>query len=246
MVGETARIHSFESFGALDGTGIRFVVFFQGCTMRCRSCLNPDTIEPEGGREYSVEEVMSKIRRVKPYILCSKRGGVTASGGECTVQADFIVKLFNECHKEGLTTAVDSCGFTSKEALDKLVPVTDLFMFSIKSFDNQHHKHITSHDNELILENIQYVDRELNKGELWLRYLVFKENLKETEVKALIAFAHKLTKLTRIELLPYSKLGEYKGKELDSDYFFTDHPSPSMDEINELKKRLAEEGFTVV
>ncbi|MCX7950156.1 MAG: radical SAM protein, partial [Treponemataceae bacterium] len=151
----TARIHSFESFGTLDGPGIRFVVFFQGCPLRCQYCHNPDTWNGESGDEYTVEQVMEKIRRYIPYFQKSG-GGVTASGGEPLMQAGFLSELFHLCKEEGIHTALDTSGSCSihpaHPAFDALMEVTDLVLLDIKHMNPEVHKKITGSSNKNILD----------------------------------------------------------------------------------------------
>ena len=154
-------IHSIESFGTVDGPGLRFVVFFQGCPMRCRYCHNPDTWQPNTGTEMSVEEIMEKFRRNKSFY---STGGITVTGGEPLLQIDFLTELFRRAKAEGVHTCIDTSGITYNPSnaeymkkLDILMEYTDLIMLDIKHIDEEKHRALTSHSNKNILEFVKYL-----------------------------------------------------------------------------------------
>jgi len=128
------RINSLQSFGTLDGPGIRYVVFMQGCPLKCIYCHNADSINPEGGTKITLEELTKKIENCIPYLT---NGGVTVSGGEPTLQWNFVKELLKWCKNKGIHTALDTCLYTKKEILDELMPFVDLFMVSVKQFDEK-------------------------------------------------------------------------------------------------------------
>lgn len=224
------RIHSFESFGTVDGPGIRFVIFMQGCSFRCLYCHNPDTWHVEGGTEYSVNEVMEKIKRYIPYFKNSG-GGVTVSGGEPLIQVDFVTELFKLCKQEGIHTAIDTSGNTRRiegtdvsTKIDNLLDVTDLVLLDIKHIDAAKHKIITGTSNSPILNLANYLDK--RKIPVWLRYVVVPGLTDdEQSIKKLSEFLGGLSNIEKIELLPFHKIGEYKWKELDFNYTLWDTPS---------------------
>ena len=168
------RIHSIETFGAVDGPGIRFVVFFQGCPMRCQYCHNPDSWEIGGGTEKSVDELVTEIKKYRHYFC--ETGGVTVSGGEPLVQIDFLIELFEELKKEGIHTCVDTSGVTFNTTMqtlkkfDKLMEFTDLVLLDIKHIDRDKHKDLTGHYNDNILKFAKYLDSK--SVPVWIRHVL--------------------------------------------------------------------------
>ena len=163
-------IHSFETFGAVDGPGIRFVIFTQGCNLQCKYCQNRDTWTHQGGTIYSVREVLDKIERYKNYIIPSG-GGVTVSGGEPLLHIDFLIALFEELKKKGFSTAVDTSGVISiTDKVDKLIDLTDLFLLDIKCINDEICKDLTGVSNQKELEFAKYLD---SKGKhMWIRQVI--------------------------------------------------------------------------
>ena len=130
------RVHSIETFGTVDGPGIRYIIFFQGCPLRCKYCHNRDTWKPNCGKEYTSDELVQDIVKYQSYMQFSG-GGVTASGGEATLQADFVAELFAKCKELGIHTCLDTAGFVDIEKVDKLLDYTDLVLLDIKHIDNE-------------------------------------------------------------------------------------------------------------
>ena len=161
------RIHSIESFGSADGPGVRYIVFLQGCRMRCKYCHNPDTWSLQAGELQTPEEVLKKALRYKSY--WGKTGGITVSGGEALLQIDFLIELFKLAKEKGVHTTLDTSGnpFTrDKEFFDKfneLLKYTDLFLLDIKHIDTQAHKELTGQTNENILDLAQYLSEQRNQ-----------------------------------------------------------------------------------
>lgn len=234
------RIHSFESFGTVDGPGIRFVIFMQGCHFRCLYCHNPDTWELEGGKGYSVEEVMAKIKRFIPYFR-SSGGGITVSGGEPLLQIDFLSELFKKCKEQDIHTTIDTNGNVSvsveKEKLDTLLEYTDLVLLDIKHIDPVFHRRLTSLSNENVINFARYLDNK--RIPVWLRYVVvpgLTDN--PVELKKLSKFLSGLSNLEKVELLPFHKMGEYKWKELGLPYELEEIPACSEADIENVRKIL--------
>ncbi len=146
-------VHSIETFGSVDGPGLRFVVFMQGCRMRCQFCHNPDTWNIGGGKEYTADELLDKAERFRPY--WGDKGGITVSGGEPLLQIDFLIELFKKAKERKMHTTLDTCGkpFTYEEPFfsrfQELMKYTDLLLFDIKHIDNEEHKKLTHWDNEI-------------------------------------------------------------------------------------------------
>ena len=164
------RVHSTESFGTVDGPGVRFVVFMQGCPMRCAYCHNPDTWANDGGTLYSVEELLEKYNAYKTYL---KNGGLTVTGGEPLLQIDFIIELFSTAQKQGIHTCLDTSGITYKEAnrekFEALMKVTNLVMLDIKQIHPEKHKQLTKQENTQILKFAKFVSE--MGVDLWVRYV---------------------------------------------------------------------------
>ena len=152
------RIHSFETFGAVDGPGIRFIIFMQGCSLRCKFCHNRDTWDCKSGKEYTVDEIFEKIIRYKNYFIASN-GGVTVSGGEPLLQYEFIIELFKKLKKANIFTAIDTSGMVDiTNKIKELIDLTDLFLVDIKSINDEICKDLVGHSNKKELEFIKYLD----------------------------------------------------------------------------------------
>ena len=148
----TGYIHSKESFGTVDGPGIRYVLFMQGCPMRCLYCHNPDTWEMGKGEEITVDEVIAEFNKNRAFY---SKGGITVTGGEPLLQTDFLIEILKKCKENGIHTAVDTAGYVPFENFEKILPYTDLFLYDIKLFDSEKHKKYTGMSNKLILENLK-------------------------------------------------------------------------------------------
>lgn len=215
----TGRIHSFESFGTVDGPGIRFVVFMQGCPLRCIYCHNRDTWDPEGGTAYTVDDVMTELDKYKSYFRFSG-GGITVSGGEPLLQTGFVTELFKCCRSQRIHTALDTSGFTgsaSPEAVDALLDVTDLVLLDLKHPTDPGHKLITGVDRKKLAAFAQLLaDRTIP---VWIRYvLVPGYTDSPSDLESAAAFIKSLPNVEKVEVLPYHSMGEYKWKELGCPY----------------------------
>ena len=224
-----ASIDSIESFGLVDGPGIRTVIFFNGCKLRCNYCHNPEMWNKKE-ENYSVDDIVNKVKRFKPYYR--DNGGVTYSGGEPLLQIDFLIELFTQAKKEGVHTTLDTCGqpFTFEEPFfskfKQLMKVTDLVLLDIKHIDEKAHKELTGHTNQNILEFAKYLS-DIQKP-VWIRHvLVPTINTDEVYLKRLHQFVAQLKNVERVEVLPYHTLGAYKWKELGLEYPLEGIPTPS-------------------
>lgn len=213
----TGRIHSFETLGAVDGPGIRFVLFMQGCPLRCKYCHNRDTWDLKGGTEYTVDEIFNKIIRYKNYFITSN-GGVTVSGGEPLLQPDFLIELFTRLKKAGIRTALDTSGmFDITEKIKKLIDLTDLFLVDIKCINDEICKDLVGRSNKKELEFIKYLDS-IGK-EIWIRQVIVPTITdKEEDLYKLRDFINSIDSISRVDLLPYHDLGKYKWIELNEVY----------------------------
>ncbi len=233
-----AKIHSFESFGTVDGPGVRFVVFLQGCIMRCAYCHNPDTWPLNGGKEYSAQEVYTKIIKYRNYI---REGGVTISGGEPLLQIDFLIELFKLLKKEGLHTCVDTSGICFKDnaKMQELLKYTDLFLLDIKQIDEQKHLALTGQSNQNILKFATYLSDQ--RKDVWIRYvLVPGISDDDQDVDKLAQFLKTLKNIKRIEVLPYHTLGITKYQQLKIPYRLMGVNPPSKGLVKKVKERLEE------
>lgn len=240
-------IHSFESFGTVDGPGVRFVVFFQGCPMRCMYCHNPDTWNTNIGVRYSSEEIIEKITRNAPFYTT---GGLTATGGEPMLQLDFLTELFILAKRNNINTCLDTSGviFDPDNAelvkkTDVLLNVTDLVMLDIKHIDDEEHKKLTSRTNKNILAFAKYLNE---KGvKMRVRHVIVPGVTdKREELSALGAFLKSFTNIEKIETLPYHTLGKSKYEKLGIEYPLGNTPQLSeKDAENALK--IIEDGMAL-
>ena len=152
------RIHSFQSLGALDGPGIRYVVFMQGCPLRCSCCHNPDTWSFDDGKEFSAEEIIAKAVRYKDYF--GNEGGITVSGGEPLMQAEFVNELFELCHKAGINTCLDTSGCVMNDEVKKLLNVTDRVLLDIKYVSDELYRRHVGCDLNIVIQFLEYLDSE--------------------------------------------------------------------------------------
>lgn len=234
-----AKIHSFESFGTVDGPGVRFVVFMQGCPMRCLYCHNPDTWKSSEGNEYSVDEVFQEVMKYKNYI---KDGGVTLTGGEPLLQIDFAIELFKKLKQAGLHTCIDTSGITFHKdnptvlaKYKELILYTDLFLLDIKHVDREKHILLTKAGNERPRDFEAFLD--VNKKPVWIRYvLVPGYSDDEIDLKRLRAYLDTLNNIERIEVLPYHTLGEMKYEAMNLKYPLEGVQPPSKESIENAKK----------
>jgi pyruvate formate lyase activating enzyme len=237
-----AKIHSFESFGTVDGPGIRFVIFFSGCPLRCIYCHNIDVVLDKNVPTYTVNEVYERIMKEKEYFI-SSGGGVTVSGGDPVLHVPFIVELFTKLKMHKIHTAFDTSLMTTKEHIDWLLPVTDLFLVSIKGIDDHLHKTITGVSNRIIHQNMLYLQTKTDH--IWFRYLLLPGYTDgEKEIHDLIQFLRPL-RYELLELLPYHTLGVSKWKEQKLPYRLEHVLPPSQQHVMHIKKKLEQAGITV-
>ncbi len=213
----TCPIHSFETFGAVDGPGIRFVIFTQGCNLKCKYCQNRDTWCHQGGTKYTVKEILDKIERYKNYIIPSG-GGVTVSGGEPLLHLDFLIALFTELKKIGYHTAIDTSGvFYLTPKIKEIINLTDLFLLDIKCINDKICRDLTGVSNEKELEFAQYLSS-IGKH-MWIRQvLVPGYTDKEEDLKKLKEFLSTIKTVDKVEILPYHDMGKFKWINLGVTY----------------------------
>ncbi|TVY01975.1 pyruvate formate-lyase-activating protein [Cohnella terricola] len=237
----TGRIHSLETFGTVDGPGIRFVLFLQGCALQCRYCHNPDSWDTQAGTLRSVDDILGEI---EPYIEYYRRsgGGITVTGGEPTLQAPFVAELFRECKERwGLHTALDSSGFCEPSHANALLNVTDLVLLDLKRMDREGHRELTSQPNDRILTFAKHLSDRGSK--MWIRrVLVPGWTDGVDELIGLGRFIGQLRGVAKIEVLPYHRMGVYKWQQLGKTYPLEGIMEPSPAEI-ERAYRLIDQGI---
>ena len=232
------HIHSTESFGTVDGPGIRFVVFFQGCPMRCLYCHNPDTWTVGGGDQNlrSVESLLKEYDGIKEFL---HDGGITATGGEPLLQMPFLTELFEAAKKKGIHTCLDSCGITFRQErraeFDRLMAATDLVMLDIKHIDDAEHQKLTGQSNKHILEFAEYL-KEKNVS-VWIRHVVVPTiTLNDEYLYRLGYFIGGLDNLKALDVLPYHTMGEVKYQNLGIDYPLKGIPAATKEEAEHAKE----------
>ena len=235
------HIHSTESLGAADGPGVRFIVFMQGCHMRCRYCHNPDTWKMDGGDEVTADEILKRALRFKPY--WGKDGGITISGGEPLLQIDFVIELFKKAKELGINTCIDTAGnpFTKEEPFfskfEELMKYTDLLLLDLKEINPARHKDLTGFDNSNIIEMAKYLS-EINKP-VWIRHVLVPEHSDfDEDLDALGDFIDTLSNVDRVEILPYHTLGKFKWENLGIPYTLESISPPSAERIENAKQRI--------
>ncbi len=239
------RIHSFESFGTVDGPGIRFIVFFQGCLMRCLYCHNRDTWDLKSGREITVDELMNEIVSYKNFIM-PNGGGVTASGGEATLQAEFVTQWFKACHQEGIHTCLDTNGYARHldESVDALMAETDLVMLDLKQMNDEIHQKLVGVSNKRVLEFAKYLQK-INKR-TWIRYVVVPGwSDDDASAHQLGQFIQGMENIEKVELLPYHKLGAYKWETLGDKYMLEGVEAPPRETLDRIQHILESYGHHV-
>lgn len=236
-----ANVHSLESFGSVDGPGVRFVVFLQGCRMRCQFCHNPDTWKMDENRLMTADELLSKALRYRSY--WGEKGGITVSGGEPLLQIDFLMEFFKMAKAEGVHTTIDTAGnpFTREEPFfgkfRRLMEVTDLLMLDIKEINPARHKTITGFGNENILDMARYLS-DIGKP-VWIRHVLVPERSDyDEDLRELRRFLDTLSNVQRVEVLPYHTLGVFKWENLGIRYPLENIQPPQKERVENAKKLL--------
>ncbi len=223
-------IHSTESFGTVDGPGVRFVVFMQGCPLRCLYCHNPDTWEFSKGKKISTDEILASYELTKSYY---KKGGLTVTGGEPLMQIDFLIELFKKAKAKDIHTCIDTSGYVFEpdnksymDKLDTLLSYTDLIMLDIKHINDEEHKKLCSVSNNKILQFAKYLDKK--NMPVWIRHVVVKGyTLNEDYLYQLGLFIGSLSNVKALDILPYHNMGEVKYSKLGMEY-----PLKGMDNLD--------------
>lgn len=229
------RINSIETMGLVDGPGIRVVVFFQGCNLRCAYCHNPDTWNLNGGKEIEAEELLNKILRYKPYFQKSG-GGVTFSGGEVLLQPEFLTEILKLCKEKGIHTAIDTAGYGYGQ-YEEILKYTDLILLDIKHVTDQGYKELTGHGENGL--KIFLAAAKKAKVRLWIRHVVVPGITDSVEhIIKLGEIIKKIDNVDKVELLPYHTLGINKYKKLSIKYKLNEVEAMDREKCKELEKYL--------
>ncbi len=236
-------IHSIESFGSVDGPGIRYLIFLQGCPMRCQFCHNPDSWKMGVGEEWTADNLLDKAERFRSY--WGDKGGITVSGGEALMQIDFLIELFEKAHQRGINTCLDTSAqpFTRKgfffEKFQRLMTVTDTVLLDIKHIDEEEHRKLTRHSHKNILDCARYLS-EIGKP-VWIRHVLIPGITDKDEyLLRLRDFLKTLGNIRRIDVLPYHTMGIYKYEKLGIAYPLEEVNPPSQDRIDNANAILQE------
>ncbi|MDO4942691.1 MAG: pyruvate formate-lyase-activating protein [Lachnospiraceae bacterium] len=237
----TGKVHSLETFGLVDGPGVRFVAFLQGCKMRCKYCHNPETWDINGGTEWTASQLFQRAYRYHNY--WKDNGGITISGGEPLLQIDFVTELFRLAKEKGIHTALDTSGnpFTKEEPFyskwKTLIQYTDLVLLDLKEMNSENHRSLTGQDNANILEMAKNLSK--SNVDIWVRRVLvpgFTDD--EAELNKLYEFLKSLGNVKKIEILPYHTLGLFKWKDLHIPYPLDGVSPPTKEQIQAAERIL--------
>ena len=236
-------VHSIETFGSVDGPGIRYVVFLQGCPMRCLYCHNPDTWAISKGRAVSAEDLLAEYEKNKMFY---RSGGITVTGGEPLLQVDFLIEFFSLAKKRGIHTCLDTSGITFttvtsdyRKKIDELMGYVDMVMLDIKHINSDKHKTITSHGNENVLEFARYLAE--RNVPVWVRHVIVKGYTDDPDdLRTLGRFIGGLNNVKALDVLPYHAMGEAKYRELGIRYPLEGMPALEKSEAEMAKLHILE------
>ena len=235
------RVHSIESFGAVDGPGVRIIIFLQGCMMRCQYCHNADTWDINGNNLVSADELLDQAERYRSY--WGKEGGITVSGGEALLQIDFLLELFKKAKERNINTTLDTCGqpFTREEPFfskfEELMQYTDLILMDLKHIDSEEHKKLTGWTNENILDMFKYLSQK--NVPIWVRQVLVPGITDQDKYLFRTRdFISKLRNVKKIEVLPYHSMGAFKWENRGMQYPLKGVKSPSAESVTRAQKIL--------
>lgn len=235
---EYGRINSIQTLGTLDGPGVRFVVFMQGCPLRCGYCHNPETQELSGGMEYSSDDIVNKALRYKEYF--GENGGITISGGEPLLQPDFVAEVFEKCHQNGINTCLDTSGCIINDEVEKLVDLTDYVLLDIKFTNNCDYEKYIGCSLSKPLEFLELLQRK-NKAVRIRQVIVPSLNDNDENILKLSEIANKYSCVKAVELLPFKKICKSKYDALNRKFLFEKYNLPTKAEIDILQEKLKQQ-----
>lgn len=237
----TGRLHSLESFGAVDGPGIRYVIFLQGCPLKCIYCHNPDTWPPTDGQEVTVEEL---VQKALPYRAFLRGGGITITGGEPLLQSDFLYELICAFHKENLHVAIDTAGSIPLEHCKHAVDEADMLLLDIKALDPKLCRIMCGSDGQHAKELLEYCEQ-IHKP-VWIRHVMVPDyTLDYNQLYDLALYLKKFTCVERVELLPFHQMGSYKWEAANMHYALRDKRTPDKAEVEKAHQIFKDVGLRV-
>lgn len=237
------RVHSIETFGTVDGPGIRFIVFMQGCPLRCKYCHNRDTWDAKGGKEYTTDELISEVLKYSSYMKFSG-GGLTVSGGEATLQPEFVAELFAKAKKNGIHTCLDTSGFVDIDKIDPILDNTDLVLLDLKHMIDDKAKDLTGVTIQKTLKLAKHLDE--RNIPVWIRHVLVPGITDDREnLEALGKFVSTLNNVDRLELLPYHTIGVHKWESMGIEYELKGVPDATPEDIKKASQVLREFGLEV-
>ncbi len=237
------KIHSVESCGTVDGPGIRFVIFTQGCPLRCLYCHNPDCRNLADGKEVTVDELMEEIQKYRSYMRFSG-GGVTVSGGEPLLQPEFVTEIFRRCQQLGIHTALDTSGYADLQTAKSVLKYVDLVLLDIKSFAPETYLKVTHVSLSPTLEIAEYLS-EIKKP-TWIRFVLVPNLTDDPQnIEGLAKFAAMLHNVDKVEVLPFHKMGEYKWEQLGYEYQLKDTQPPTPEMVKTTQDIFRKHGLKV-
>ncbi|HCG63961.1 MAG: pyruvate formate-lyase-activating protein [Sphaerochaetaceae bacterium] len=241
-MGIKGRIHSVETFGTVDGPGVRYVVFLQGCALRCKYCHNPDTWNSACGSETDSEEVVRDMLSYKSFI---RSGGITVSGGEPLLQGEFTKDIIERAKQAGLHTALDTAGSVSLDRSRAVLDAVDLVLLDIKSIDDKQCWSLTGRGNAQTLATLDYLES-IGKP-VWLRHVLLPGwTLERQQLNTLADHLAQYRCIEQVELLPFHKMGEFKWKELGYQYALLGTPEPTDDAVSMAREIMEARGLQVL
>lgn len=239
----TGRIHSIETFGTVDGPGIRCILFFQGCPLRCKYCHNRDTWDAKCGTEYTADELIEKAAKYTSYMK-SSGGGITASGGEATLQPEFLAELFAKAKERDIHTCLDTSGFVDIEKIEKVLDNTDLVLLDLKHMDEEKSKELTGVGIQKALKLAKHLEE--RNIPVWIRHvLVPGITDSEDNLSKIGEFAASLNNVERLELLPYHSIGVHKWESMGLDYELKDVRDADQDDVKKASEIIERYGIKV-
>jgi len=237
------RVHSIETFGTVDGPGIRYILFMQGCQLRCKYCHNRDTWDPKAGKEYSTDEIINQALKYSSYMKFSG-GGITASGGESTLQPEFLTELFAKAKKNKIHTCLDTSGFVNIDIVDPILDNTDLVLLDLKHMVEEKSKDLTGVGIEKSLKLAKHLDE--RNIPVWIRHVLVPGVTDDFEnLEKLGQFVASLNNVERFELLPYHTLGVHKWEIMGIDYELKDVENASSEDIEKAVEIIEKFGVNV-
>ena len=231
----TGQVHSIQSLGTLDGPGLRFVVFLQGCNLRCKCCHNPDTWDVQIEKQFTPEEIVEKALHYKEYF--GKKGGVTISGGEPLLQAEFVYEVFKLCHEKGINTCLDTSGSILNDNIKKLLTDTDRVLLDIKYTENDLYEQNVGCSLEKPMNFLYYLNEQ--KIPTTIRQVIIPTlNDNENNIQKLNEIVEKHSCVDKVELLPFKKICQTKYDNMKIEFPFEHIPTPTKETMDKLNKLL--------